>query len=48
MDLDLNLMKTLSGGRIGIASQALGIASGGAYELSLQYSKGKKSFWKRD
>src|SRR5579872_4451633 len=31
-------MKTLSGGRIGIASQALGIASG-AYELSLKYVK---------
>ena len=38
-------MKTLSGGRIGIASQALGIASG-AYELSLQYSKERKSFGK--
>ena len=36
-------MKTLSGGRIGIASQALGIASG-AYELSLKYSKERKSF----
>ncbi|HMC02440.1 MAG TPA: acyl-CoA dehydrogenase [Flavobacteriaceae bacterium] len=36
-------MKTLSGGRIGIASQALGIASG-AYELALQYSKQRKSF----
>ena len=31
-------MKTLAGGRIGIAAQALGIASG-AYELSLEYSK---------
>src|SRR5210317_2151471 len=31
-------MKTLSGGRIGIAAQALGIASG-AYELALKYSK---------
>ena len=38
-------MKTLSGGRIGIASQALGIASG-AYELSLQYSKQRKAFGK--
>ena len=38
-------MKTLAGGRIGIASQALGIASG-AYELALQYSKERKSFGK--
>ena len=36
-------MKTLSGGRIGIAAQALGIASG-AYELSLKYSKERKAF----
>jgi alkylation response protein AidB-like acyl-CoA dehydrogenase len=36
-------MKTLAGGRIGIASQALGIASG-AYELSLNYSKERKAF----
>jgi alkylation response protein AidB-like acyl-CoA dehydrogenase len=36
-------MKTLAGGRIGIASQALGIASG-AYELSLKYSKERKAF----
>jgi alkylation response protein AidB-like acyl-CoA dehydrogenase len=36
-------MKTLAGGRIGIASQALGIASG-AYELALQYSKERKAF----
>ncbi len=36
-------MKTLSGGRIGIASQALGIASG-AYELALKYSKVRKAF----
>ena len=36
-------MKTLSGGRIGIASQALGIA-GGAYELALKYSKERKAF----
>src|SRR6202008_2778369 len=38
-------MKTLMGGRIGIASQALGIASG-AYELSLKYSKERKAFGK--
>jgi len=38
-------MKTLEGGRIGIAAQALGIASG-AYELSLQYSKERKAFGK--
>ncbi len=36
-------MKTLAGGRIGIASQALGIASG-AYELSVAYSKERKAF----
>ncbi len=38
-------MKVLSGGRIGIASQALGIASG-AYELALKYSKERKTFGK--
>ncbi len=38
-------MKTLSGGRIGIASQALGIASG-AYERALAYSKQRKAFGK--
>ncbi|MEO5997314.1 MAG: acyl-CoA dehydrogenase family protein [Chitinophagaceae bacterium] len=38
-------MKTLAGGRIGIASQALGIA-GGSYELSLKYSKERKAFGK--
>ena len=38
-------MQTLSGGRIGIASQALGVASG-ALELALQYSKERKSFGK--
>jgi alkylation response protein AidB-like acyl-CoA dehydrogenase len=38
-------MKTLGGGRIGIASQALGIASG-AYELALAYSKERKTFGK--
>jgi alkylation response protein AidB-like acyl-CoA dehydrogenase len=36
-------MRTLAGGRIGIASQALGIASG-AYELALDYSKTRKAF----
>jgi alkylation response protein AidB-like acyl-CoA dehydrogenase len=36
-------MKTLAGGRIGIAAQALGIASG-AYELALAYSKERKAF----
>lgn len=36
-------MKVLAGGRIGIASQALGIASG-AYELALAYSKQRKAF----
>jgi alkylation response protein AidB-like acyl-CoA dehydrogenase len=35
----------LEGGRIGIASQALGIASG-AYELSVQYAKERKAFGK--
>ena len=38
-------MKVLSGGRIGIASQALGIASG-AFELATKYSKERKSFGK--
>lgn len=36
-------MKTLAGGRIGIAAQALGIAAG-AYELALAYSKQRKAF----
>ncbi len=36
-------MKTLSGGRIGIAAQALGIAAG-AYELALEYSQVRKAF----
>jgi alkylation response protein AidB-like acyl-CoA dehydrogenase len=36
-------MKTLAGGRIGIASQALGIASG-SYELAKEYSKTRKAF----
>ncbi len=38
-------MKTLDGGRIGIASQALGIASG-AYELSVEYAKQRQAFGK--
>jgi alkylation response protein AidB-like acyl-CoA dehydrogenase len=38
-------MQTLNGGRIGIASQALGIASG-AYELALQYATERKAFGK--
>lgn len=38
-------MKTLSGGRIGIAAQALGIASG-SYELALKYSKEREAFGK--
>jgi len=36
-------MKVLEGGRIGIASQALGLASG-AFELALKYSKERKAF----
>jgi len=36
-------MRTLAGGRIGIASQAVGIAAG-AYELSKEYSKTRKAF----
>ena len=38
-------MKTLAGGRIGIAAQALGIAAG-SYELALKYSKERKAFGK--
>lgn len=38
-------MKTLAGGRIGIAAQALGIAAG-AYELSLAYSNERETFGK--
>ncbi len=38
-------MKVLSGGRIGIAAQALGIAAG-AYELSVKYSKEREAFGK--
>jgi alkylation response protein AidB-like acyl-CoA dehydrogenase len=39
-------MSTLNGGRIGIAAQALGIASG-AYELALKYSQERKAFGKQ-
>ena len=38
-------MKTLAGGRIGIAAQALGIASG-AYERAVEYAKQRKAFGK--
>jgi alkylation response protein AidB-like acyl-CoA dehydrogenase len=38
-------MTTLNGGRIGIASQALGIAAG-AYELAVKYAKERKAFGK--
>lgn len=38
-------MKTLAGGRIGIAAQALGIAAG-AYELALAYAKEREAFGK--
>lgn len=38
-------MKTLAGGRIGIAAQALGIA-GGAYELALAYARQRETFGK--
>jgi alkylation response protein AidB-like acyl-CoA dehydrogenase len=38
-------MKTLAGGRIGIAAQALGIAAG-AYELAVGYSKEREAFGK--
>src|SRR5215216_6161098 len=38
-------MKTLDGGRIGIAAQALGIAAG-AYELALEYARTRKAFGK--
>lgn len=38
-------MKVLSGGRIGIAAQALGIASG-AFELATNYAKERKTFGK--
>ena len=37
-------MEVLNGGRIGIAAQALGIASG-AYELSVRYSQAKEDVW---
>jgi len=39
-------MKTLEGGRIGVAAQALGIAAG-AYELSVNYAKIRKTFGKQ-
>jgi alkylation response protein AidB-like acyl-CoA dehydrogenase len=39
-------MNTLNGGRIGIAAQALGIASG-AFELALKYAKERKAFGKK-
>jgi alkylation response protein AidB-like acyl-CoA dehydrogenase len=39
-------MTTLNGGRIGIAAQALGIASG-AYELAVRYAKERKAFGKK-
>jgi len=38
-------MKTLEGGRLGIAAQALGLASG-AYELALKYAQERKAFGK--
>ena len=38
-------MNVLNGGRIGIASQALGIATG-AYELALKYAQERKAFGK--
>ncbi len=38
-------MNVLNGGRIGIASQALGIATG-AYDLALKYSQERKAFGK--
>ena len=38
-------MKTLGGGRIGIAAQALGIAAG-AYELAVEYAKQREAFGK--
>ena len=38
-------MKVLTGGRIGIAAQALGIA-GGAYELSVDYAQEREAFGK--
>jgi alkylation response protein AidB-like acyl-CoA dehydrogenase len=40
--LVLHFMAVLNGGRIGIASQALGIATG-AYELALKYSQERKA-----
>lgn len=45
MVLALKFTKVLSGGRIGIAAQALGIAAG-AYELAVKYSKEREAFGK--
>ncbi|MCL1982913.1 MAG: acyl-CoA dehydrogenase [Clostridiales bacterium] len=39
-------MSTLNGGRIGIASQALGIAQG-AFDVTIAYMKGRKQFGKK-
>jgi alkylation response protein AidB-like acyl-CoA dehydrogenase len=39
------LLAVLNGGRIGITSQALGIATG-SYELALKYSQERKAFGK--
>ena len=39
-------MKTLDGGRIGIASQALGIAQG-AFDVTVEYMKARKQFGKK-
>lgn len=41
----VNFMKTLDGGRVGIAALALGLAEG-AYELSLKYSQEREAFGK--
>jgi alkylation response protein AidB-like acyl-CoA dehydrogenase len=41
----VSILLVLNGGRIGIASQALGIATG-AYELALKYSQERKAFEK--
>jgi alkylation response protein AidB-like acyl-CoA dehydrogenase len=41
----VNFMKTLDGGRVGIAALALGLAEG-AYELSLRYSEEREAFGK--
>ena len=39
-------MMTLDGGRIGIASQALGIAAG-ALDEAINYAKERKTIWKK-